>query len=185
MDTNNNIEISVVAPAYKCSECIEELYTRLIVSLAKITNSFEIIFVNDGSPDNDWGVIKKLAISDKRVKGINLSRNFGQHYAITAGLDYAVGNWVVVMDCDLQDQPEEIGKLYNKALEGFDIVVGVRENRKDNFFKKITSALFYVIFNYFTDQKLNNKVANFGIYSKQVIENIKKFVSVHKCLIFA
>ena len=75
--------------------------------------------------------------------------------------------------------------MYNKALEGFDIVVGVRENRKDNFFKKITSALFYVIFNYFTDQKLNNKVANFGLYSKQVIENIKKFVSVHKCLIFA
>jgi len=171
---NENIEISVVSPTYKCSECIEELYRRLVLSLEKITDTFEILFVNDGSPDNDWEIIKDIAKRDKRVKGINLSRNFGQHYAITAGLDYAIGNWIVVMDCDLQDQPEEIKKLYNKAQEGFDVVVGKRKERKDKFFKKLTSKFFYIVYNYFVETKINNRIGNFGIYSNKVIQSINK-----------
>lgn len=171
---SNNIKISIVAPAYKCSECIEELYGRLILSLEKITDSFEIIFVNDGSPDNDWEVIKEVVGEDKRVKGINLSRNFGQHYAITAGLDHASGDWIVVMDCDLQDQPEEIEKMYNKAIEGYDVVVGRREVRKDPFFKKMSSKLFYKVYSYFTEVDTDSSIANFGVYSKKVISNYRK-----------
>ena len=97
--------ISVVSPEYKGERMVEELVNRLIVSLGKITDNFEIILVNDGSPYGDWAEIKKACERDSRVKGLNLSRNFGQHYAITAGLAHASGEWVVVMDCDLQDRP--------------------------------------------------------------------------------
>ena len=167
---SNSIKISIVIPAYKCSEHIQELYNRLIISLEKITDSFEIIFVNDGSPDNDWEIIGEIASKDKRVRGINLSRNFGQHYAITAGLDHTLGDWIVVMDCDLQDQPEEIEKLYKMAMEGYDIVFAKRENRQDGFIKKITSKIFYKILSYLTGVKQDETVANFGVYSKKAIE---------------
>ena len=111
------IQISVVSPIYGCKACLPELYERLVASLSQISPSFEIILVNDACPENSWECIELLCERDSRVKGINLSRNFGQHYAISAGLDHARGEWVVVMDCDLQDQPEEILKFYAKALE--------------------------------------------------------------------
>ncbi len=129
--------------------------------------------VNDASPDNAWEVITTLSNKDKRVKGINLSRNFGQHYAITAGLDFANGKWVVVMDCDLQDQPEEIIKLYNKAIEGYDIVFGQRVQRKDSYFKRLGSKLFYKVYDYFTESKVDNSVANFSIISYKVVEKLR------------
>jgi dolichol-phosphate mannosyltransferase len=130
--------------------------------------------VNDDSGDNAWDEIKKLSKIDSRVKGINLSRNFGQHRAITAGLDYAQGDWVVVMDCDLQDQPEEIIKLYNKAQEGYDIVWGQRVQRQDSFFKKTSSKLFHIIYNYFTELNKDETIANFSIVSHQVINQMSK-----------
>ena len=167
--------ISVVTPVYGSQLDLKTLYTRLVDSISKITNKFELIMINDASPDDAWDVIQNLAKNDERVCGINLSRNFGQHQAIAAGLEYVKGDWCVVMDCDLQDRPEEIEKLYKKTLEGYDIVVGKRMNRKDSFFKRITSKLFYIVFNYLTKKKLDNKVANFGIYSKNVIDAIKSF----------
>jgi dolichol-phosphate mannosyltransferase len=130
--------------------------------------------VDDGSPLNDWEIIKELAKKDKRVKGIKLSRNFGQHYAITAGLDFAKGQWVVVMDCDLQDQPEEILKLYNKAMEGYDIVVGRRAERKDGMVKRLSSRVFWKVYSYFTETKIDGRISNYGIYSTNVIQSIKK-----------
>lgn len=169
-----NDKISVVIPCYKCADFLSELHRRLVLCLEQITETFEIIFVNDASPETDWQIIEKLASKDKRVTGINLSRNFGQHYAITAGLDYCSGDWIVVMDGDLQDKPEEVRKLYEKTSKGYEIIVGKRENRKDSFLVKLTSRLFYVVFNYLTGQKFDNKVANFGIYSKRVIDNVRK-----------
>ncbi len=168
------IQISVIVPCYKCADSLEELYSRLVKTLISISMYYEIILINDGSPDNDWSQIIKLSNKDNNVVGINLSRNFGQHYAITAGLDYSNGEWIVVMDGDLQDQPEEIIKLYNKAIEGFDIVVGKRYDRKDGFLKKTTSRFFYKIFNFLTGSKFNNSISNFGIYSKKVIDNVNK-----------
>lgn len=166
--------ISIVTPIYNCADCLQVLYQRLTEALAQVTDDFEIIMINDASPDNAWDVIKNLAAQDARVKGINFSRNFGQHYAITAGLDYARGDWVVVMDCDLQDQPEEIAKLYAEAVRGFDAVVGRRYERKDSFMKKIGSKAFYRVFDYLTDQKSDATIANFGIYSRKVIENYRQ-----------
>ncbi len=167
--------ISVISPVYGCKTCLFELYFRLKETLEKITPDFEIILVNDASPDGAWEIIVELANKDKRVKGIDLSRNFGQHYAITAGLHYAKGEWVVVMDCDLQDQPEEIKKLYTRAKEGYDVVFGRRLKRKDGFFKRIGSKSFYTVYNYFTDSKFDNSVANFSISKKNVIDEFIQF----------
>ncbi len=178
-----NIHISVVTPVYGCYETLEVLYARLEKALSGITNNFEIIMVNDASPDNAWETIKKLSKKDQRIKGINLSRNFGQHNAITAGLDYASGEWVVVMDCDLQDQPEEIIRLHNKTMEGYHVVFGRRYQREDRFFKKLGSKLYHRVYNYFTEgQQVDNAVANFGIFSKPVIENFKKMREQNRSL---
>jgi polyisoprenyl-phosphate glycosyltransferase len=171
-ELKNKTEISVVIPAYKCEKCISELHSRLTGVLSK-RGEYEIIFVNDGSPENDWEIISSVCKKDKRVKGINLSRNFGQHTAITAGLDAADGEWVVVMDCDLQDKPEEIENLYRKAKEGYDIVYARRALRKDGFLKKMSSKYFYKMLSYLTDTEQDETIGNFGIYSKRAIDAVR------------
>jgi len=165
--------ISVVSPVYRCSGCLPELYARLLQTLTQYTSNFEVILVNDASPDLAWSIICQLAKQDQRVRGINLSKNFGQHHAISAGLDFARGDWIVVMDCDLQDQPEEIAKLYAIALEGYDMVVGRRAERKDAWTKRLASKLFYRVFAYFTGSDIDSGIGNFGIYSRQVVESIR------------
>jgi glycosyltransferase involved in cell wall biosynthesis len=167
-----NAKISVVTPVYRCAPCLVQLYNRLRAALEPITADFEIIMVNDHSPDDAWSVICELSRRDRRVKGVNFSRNFGQHYAITAGLDFASGDWVVVMDCDLQDRPEEIPKLYAKAQEGYDIVFGKRVERQDRFLKRMSSKLFYRVFSYLTETEQDASIANFGIYHRKVIDTV-------------
>lgn len=173
-DFKNQPLISVVSPVYKAEKIIPKLVNRTVQELEKITAHFEIILVEDCGPDDSWKVIQRCAKDDPRIKGIKLSRNFGQHYAITAGLDFASGEWIVVMDCDLQDRPEEIPALFSKAKEGFDIVLARREARKDGFFKKLFSKLFHQTLTFLTGTKLDNRVANFGIYHRKVIEATKK-----------
>jgi len=167
-----NKSISVVIPVYKSEESLHELYSRLVITLEKISRDFEIILVNDGSPKDDWSVIKELAANDNRVKGINLSRNFGQHNAIFAGLGKTIGEFVVVMDCDLQDQPEEILKLYEKAQTGFDIVLARRKERQDKVFRRLFSWMFYKILSYLTETELDSTIANFGIYNRKVVNSV-------------
>jgi dolichol-phosphate mannosyltransferase len=171
----SNPHISIVSPVYGCKTCLFELYLRLKETVEKITHEFEIIFVDDASPDGAWETIIELANKDKRVRGISLSRNFGQHYAITAGLEYCSGDWIVVMDCDLQDKPEEIPKLYEETKKHFDVVFGRRVERQDTIFKKLFSKFFYRLFDFFTDNISDNTVSNFGIYSHIVIENYLRF----------
>lgn len=168
-----SIYISVVIPVYGCDTCLIELYNRLKAVLERISIRFEIIMVDDASPDDAWEIIKELSREDQRLKGISLSRNFGQHYAISAGLDHAEGEYIIVMDCDLQDQPEEIIKLLNAAGEGYDIVLARRIIRKDNCFKKLFSRTFYKILGYLTDTVQDYTIANFGIYNKKVITAIR------------
>ncbi|MEA3455515.1 MAG: glycosyltransferase family 2 protein [Campylobacterota bacterium] len=164
--------ISVVTPIYGCCDSLNSLYERLRDTLSTITEDYEIIMVNDASPDNAWEVIKELSQKDGRVKGIDLSRNFGQHKAISAGLEYAGGEWTVVMDCDLQDQPEDIIKLYNKAMEGYDIVFGRRFERKDSIYKKFSSRMFYIVNDYLTENKLDSTVANYSIISRKALNSV-------------
>lgn len=162
--------ISIVIPVYKAEDCLEELYVRLKVSIEILTSNFEIVFVEDCGEDRSWPIICELAKADSRVKGIQFSRNFGQHYGITAGLDHCNGDWVVVMDCDLQDRPEEIPRLYARAQEGYDVVLARRGRRKHRLLKRVTSRIFYSTFNYLADIKYDAEVGNFRIISRKVVE---------------
>ena len=170
---NSETKIAVVIPVYRSENIVDELCNRLVTNLSVITDAFEIILIDDSSPDNSWDKIKENTLKDDRINGYLLSRNFGQHHAITAGIDKTNAEWVVVMDCDLQDRPEEIVELYNKALQGFDIVLAARKIRKDNFLKKVTSKLFYLILSFLSGMKFNGEVGNFGIYHKNVVDIIK------------
>lgn len=124
--SSNEPLISVVSPVYKAEKIVKELVRRINNSVSSITNEFEIVLVCDGSPDCSWKEINDICKTQQNVVGINLSRNFGQHYALSAGLQHARGQWIVVMDCDLQDQPEEIPNLFAKAQEGYDMVLAKR-----------------------------------------------------------
>lgn len=168
------MKLSVVIPIYGCKKALNELYSRLTKELVKITKDYEIILVNDNCPQNSWETIEKICIKDKKVKGLNLSRNFGQMKAILAGLDESKGEYVVVMDCDLQDRPEEIINLYKKLNQGYDVVFARRANRKDSFMKKFVSKIFYKIYSFATDQPYDETLCNFSISKRIVIDNYCK-----------
>jgi polyisoprenyl-phosphate glycosyltransferase len=165
--------ISVVIPVYKAENCLDELYRRLSRALETITPNFEIVLVEDCGGDKSWEMIARLATQDARVKGIQFSRNFGQHYGITAGLDYCDGDWVVVMDCDLQDRPEEIPRLYAKSQEGYDVVLARRGRRQDPLLKRVTSQFFYKVFSYLADIEYDAQTGNFRIMSRKVVKNLR------------
>ena len=171
---NKTPHISIVSPVYKGEKMVAELVRRNVDGVSSITDDYEIILVNDASPDNSWDEIVKQCAQNPKVKGINLSRNFGQHYAITAGLHYAKGNWVVVMDCDLQDRPEEIPNLYRKAMEGYDIVYARRMNKKFGFWKKLSSSVFHRVYDWISGMKTDESIGNYGIYSRLVIDEYNK-----------
>ena len=166
--------LSIVSPVYKAEKILDELIRRIHESVSTITSDYEIILVEDGSGDGSWQKIEAHSKTDNHIKGIKLSRNFGQHNAITAGLDHCLGDWIVVMDCDLQDQPEEIPKLYNEALKGFDIVYAKRKQRHDSYFKMITSKIFYKLFAWLSGVPQDGTIANFGIYSSKAINAVNE-----------
>jgi len=136
------IELSVVIPVYNCSGCLSELHARLTASLREVTPDYEIVLVDDRSTDGAWNILRELAGNDPRLRVVRLSRNFGQHAAITAGLARSTGAWTVVMDCDLQEPPEEIPRLYAKAQEGYEIVRAVRDGRKHSAFRRFSATLY-------------------------------------------
>ncbi len=175
-----SIYMSVVIPVYGCDESLVELHNRLEKTLRSIGKSYEIIFVDDCSNEDSWKIIKEISENDSSVYGLKLSRNFGQHVAITAGLEKSIGDWIVIMDCDLQDKPEEIVKLYETSQKGVDIVFAQRVDRQDSFFKKSVSKLFYRVLGYLTETKLDYSVANFGIYHRKVIDAILSMKEAHK-----
>jgi len=168
------VHLSVVIPVYKAEACMHELQQRLLASIEPLTSDFEVLFIEDCGGDESWELICNIAQTDPRFKGIQFSRNFGQHYGITAGLDHCNGDWVVVMDCDLQDAPEEIPNLYHKAQEGFDVVLAQRINRKDKTKKQFSSIIFYRLFNYLTDMNYDPSVGNFRIMSAKVVNNCRR-----------
>jgi glycosyltransferase involved in cell wall biosynthesis len=166
------MKLSIVSPVYRAELVLDELVERISANIPNDFTDYEIILVDDYSPDKSWEKIVELSGKNSNVHGFKLSRNFGQHYAITAGLNQVTGDFIVVLDCDLQDQPEEIPKLYEKAKQGFEIVLARRYNRQDSFFKKLFSRLFYKTLGYLTGSEQDETVANFGIYSKKVINEV-------------
>ena len=161
--------ISVVVPVYKAETCLEELYRRLRAAIEPITLDFELILVEDCGGDRSWQIITELARRDARVKGMQFSRNFGQHCGITAGLDHCDGDWVIVMDCDLQDRPEEIPRLYARAQEGYEIVLARRGKRNHPLLKRLLSWVFYRLFSYLADMEYDPQAGNYRIVSRKVV----------------
>ena len=169
--------ISVVTPIYNAVDIVDELYHQLVENLEKITTDFEIIMVNDADPTGSSAKIAALAQKDKRVKLIDLARNFGQHIAISAGLDYAEGDYVVVMDCDLQDPPSKISLLLEELKKsGKEVIFAIRENRKEGFFKKFYSDIFKKFKNLLSDKIFqgDENIGNFSIITQKVVKNIRK-----------
>ncbi len=136
------IELSVVVPVYACAECLLVLHERLTRSVMQITDRYELVFVDDRSLDDGWSVLARLAQGDPHVRAFRLSRNFGQDAAITAGLAKARGAWVVVMDCDLQEAPEDIPRLWAAAGEGYDVVRSVRRGWRHSAFRRWSSRIY-------------------------------------------
>lgn len=178
------MDMSVVIPVYGCKAALEELCERLTVTVSSLVKEYEIILVNDNCPQNSWEVIQKMCEKDQHIVGIELARNFGQIQAITAGLDYSSGDWVVVMDCDLQDRPEEIANLYHKAVEGdYDAVFARRKNRKDGFLKVLVSKIFYKVYSWASDGNYDPAICNFSISKKIVIDNYCRMRELHRAFV--
>ncbi|HQV76752.1 MAG: glycosyltransferase family 2 protein [Flavobacteriales bacterium] len=170
--SDDQIEISIVSPVYKAEALVGPLVAQLREVLGGITRKFEIILVEDGCPEGSWEAIERSCKDSPEVLGLKLSRNFGQHYAISAGLNRTRGKWVVVMDCDLQDLPSEIPALLAKAKEGHDIVLARRAVRQDSWLKRLSSKAFYSLLSYLTGTTQDPAIANFGVYERKVIAAI-------------
>lgn len=177
---NSIPEISVVVPIYNEQENIPELYSRLTAVLGGLCeregfaqNAYEVVLVDDGSKDDSWKLIQGLHAKDNRLKGLKFSRNFGHHFAITAGMDFAKGKAVVMLDGDLQDPPEEIVKLYDKYKEGYDIVYGIRKNRQDPPVKKILSFMFWWSINKVSGIEMPVNQTMLRIISRVMVDSLK------------
>lgn len=172
------MKLSVVIPVYKSQETIELLTQKLIDELNKITNDYEIIYVNDDSPDNSWDIIQKLCKENPKIIGISLSRNFGQHPAILCGIKHASGDAIVVMDCDLQEDPKYIPELVRKLQEGNDIVFTVRKSRKYPWWKNFLANAFVYFYNYMIDNKrlkYNKYISVYSIINRKVANAFIQF----------
>ena len=162
--------LSVISPLYRAAPTLAELLRRVTAAASAVTEDYEIVLVDDRSPDETWGLAQAAAAQNPRIRVLRLSRNFGQHRAITAGLDACLGEWVVVLDCDLQDQPEEVPALLAVARNGpFDLVQARRIGRQDAWAKRLLSGAFHRSLSYLTGARHDPAVGNFGIYHRRVI----------------
>lgn len=164
----NTILFSVVSPVYKASGNIDQLVARVSDELEKLGEQYEIILVEDGSSDNSWDEIVANCRRSEMVKGIRLSRNFGQHYAVTAGLKYSRGEIIIIIDCDLQDDPADFIKLFHKYREGNDIVFTRRIRRKQSFFKRLTAAIYGLSFRFFSNRNYDVDTGSMVMFSSRV-----------------
>lgn len=180
------MKLSVISPVYKARGCIVPLYERLtqVLNTMEAVSDYEIILVEDCGDDGSWEIIEDLAHKDRRIIAVQLSRNFGQHHCITAGLDLSTGDWMVVMDCDLQDRPEDIPAMLDKADEGFDVVCARKEKRKHSLWRNISSKIFHFLFEWLSGVSYEPRIGNFRIINRNVTdayrsmrENFRSFAS--------
>lgn len=171
------MKLSIVTTIYKSAPYIIEFYNRIISTASKITDHFEIIFVNDGSPDNSIEIIKKIANEDPKVKLIDLSRNFGHHKAIMTGLSFAAGQYIFLIDSDLEEDPELLIHFFSElTTKNVDVVYGVQEKeRKGNAIEKSTGWLFYKMINWLSDIKITENLALVRLMTKKYVINLLKY----------
>jgi len=173
---NKNPEISLVAPMYNEEEVVDVFFAEVERCLVNTNISYEIICVNDGSNDKTLLKLKAHADLDKRIKIVNLSRNFGKEIALTAGIDHATGDAAIPIDCDLQDPPKLIVDMHRKWKEGYDVVLAKRIDRSsDSIIKRITSSLFYTLIDKISDIHIPSNVGDFRLIDRKVINVLKNF----------
>jgi dolichol-phosphate mannosyltransferase len=173
--------ISVVSPVYRAEDIVDEFVRQVREALEQVTADFEIVLVEDGSGDGTWPRIAAACAADPRVKGIKLSRNFGQHYAITAGLEHARGAHVVVMDCDLQDDPVFIADLYAKAREGYDVVLTAQRQRAQGLFKRLSARLFARSIAWMAGGDGHDwLVGGYSMLSRHAVDSLLRMRDVHR-----
>ena len=168
--TEENIDISVVIPVYGCPAAIPELHRRLSEVLSGMNVAYEIIMVDDCDKMNSWEEVKKVAEKDTHVKAIHFTKNHGQGVAVTAGVHQSVGKWVITMDCDLQDAPENIPDLYSKALEGYDVVFVRRQQRKESFLVRLFAKWYHNVLAWLSGVDFDYDLATYLIASRRATD---------------
>jgi glycosyltransferase involved in cell wall biosynthesis len=179
----NDIKYSVILPVYNEEGTLEILYERLTKVLQSISPDYEIIFIDDNSRDNSFKIMSEICNKDSKIRIIKFSRNFGHQAAITAGLDHARGDALIMMDADLQDPPEVIVQLVDKYKEGYDVVYAKREKRTgESLFKLWTASAFYRLINYFTDIDIPLDTGDFRLINRKVIDSLKSIQEKNRFL---
>jgi len=168
-------KISAIIACYNDERSIPSMYERLTGTFEKIKVDYEIIFVNDGSPDNTEQILAKIVERDSHVIAVNHSRNFSSQMAFTSGMDIATGDAVVLLDGDLQDPPELIETFYTKWIEGFDVVYGIRTKRESPLLMQVAYKLFYKIFHIMSYVKIPLNAGDFSLIDRKVVDILKQF----------
>lgn len=168
-------EIGVVVPVYWGAGTLPSLHEQLVEVLSSLTEAWEVVYVDDGSPDASWEWIANAAEADARVRGIKLIRNYGEHVAITAGLDAVDADHTMIMACDLQDDPHAIPLLLEKAREGFDLVLARRLHRRDRLVKRVLAWCFYFFIRLFIHVRYDHRVGNFRCVSRRAIQYFRLY----------
>lgn len=171
------MELSIVTTMYHSAPYLTEFYERVSNSAKKITDDYEIILVNDGSPDNSLEMAVSLYKADKRVKVVDLSRNFGHHKAVMTGLGVAKGDKIFLINCDLEEAPEDLELFYGKFAESpdSDVVYGMQDARKGGFLNKVFGNLVYVILNWMSDLKLDSRMAFSRLMTRRYVKSLLEF----------
>lgn len=170
------VEISVVVPVYGCRDSLHALHERATAALRALAVTYEIVLVDDCDGEGSWAVVAEIARGDPAVRAYRLSRNFGQHAAITAGLALCTGRRAVVMDCDLQDPPERIADLYRKALEGYDVVLARRKGKRHSIFRRAAARAYFGVINAISSgRRFDGEFGSFSIISRKVIDGFLRF----------
>lgn len=176
--------LSIVVPVYKCVDCLETLCQRIDRTMTGTGRDYELILVDDRSPDQAWSAIRDLQKRYGRVTGVRLSRNFGQHIAITAGLAQARGEYAVVMDCDLQDPPEIIPQLITKIDEGYDLVLARRVERHHSVFRLVGAKVYFRLLKFVTGMSVDGSYGTFSLLSRRVIDKFLLFEEKERHYLF-
>lgn len=163
-------QLSIVSPIYMAEATVSDLVARIREAVTPLVTEYEIVLVDDGSADRSWSLIADECRRDPRVKGIRLSRNFGQHFALTAALAHATGDHVVVLECDLQDDPAFIPQLYRLACEGWDVVLAESQQQPRGFFRNLTAHGFYRLFNWLAGVRVNPRLGMYSVISRRVVD---------------
>lgn len=164
------MKLSIITTLYRSSPFIREFYVRIVREAIKVTEDYELIFVNDGSPDDSLEIAISLLKEDPKIKIVDLSRNFGHHKAIMTGLANALGDLVFLIDCDLEEEPELLNQFYSEYRQsGADVVYGVQDRRKGAFFERITGAVFYKLINLLSDYPIPGNVLVARLMSRRYV----------------